>query len=146
MKLVLKQTVENLGEAGDVVTVKDGFGRNYLIPKGLALIANTGNLKMASERKKYATVRLSETLKNAKELAEKLNATSITISVNANEDGKIFGTVTNANVSEALLEKGIEVDRRKITIENVKTLGEHAATIALVSDVKATVKVWVVKA
>lgn len=146
MKLVLKQTVENLGEAGDVVTVKDGFGRNYLIPKGLALIANTGNLKMASERKKYATVRLSETLKNAKELAEKLNATSITISVNANEDGKIFGTVTNANVAEALLEKGIEVDRRKITIENVKTLGEHAATIALVSDVKATVKVWVVKA
>ncbi len=146
MKLVLKQTVENLGEAGDVITVKDGFGRNYLIPKGLALIANTGNLKMASERKKYATVRLSETLKNAKELAEKLNATSITISVNANEDGKIFGTVTNANVAEALLEKGIEVDRRKISIENVKTLGEHAATIALVSDVKATVKVWVVKA
>ncbi len=145
MKLVLKQTVENLGEAGDVVTVKDGFGRNYLIPKGLALIANTGNLKMASERKKYATVRLSETLKNAKELAEKLNTTSITISVNANEDGKIFGTVTNANVAEALLEKGIEVDRRKISIENVKTLGEHAATIALVSDVKATVKVWVVK-
>jgi large subunit ribosomal protein L9 len=146
MKLVLKQSVENLGEAGDVITVKDGFGRNYLIPKGLALIANTGNLKMASERKKYATVRLSETLKNAKELAEKLNATSITISVNANEDGKIFGTVTNANVAEALLEKGIEVDRRKISIENVKTLGEHAATIALVSDVKATVKVWVVKA
>jgi large subunit ribosomal protein L9 len=146
MKLVLKETVENLGEAGDVITVKDGFGRNYLIPKGLALIANTGNLKMASERKKYATVRLSETLKNAKELAEKLNATSVTISVNANEDGKIFGTVTNANVAEALLEKGIEVDRRKISIENVKTLGEHAATIALVSDVKATVKVWVVKA
>lgn len=146
MKLVLKETVDNLGEAGDVVTVKDGFGRNYLIPKGLALIANTGNLKMASERKKYATVRLSETLKNAKELADKLNATSITISVNANEDGKIFGTVTNANVAEALLEKGIEVDRRKISIENVKTLGEHAATIALVSDVKATVKVWVVKA
>lgn len=145
MKLVLKQTVENLGEIGDVVTVKDGFGRNYLIPKGLALIANTGNLKMASERKKYATVRLSETLKNAKELADKLNATSITISVNANEDGKIFGTVTNANVAEALLEKGIEVDRRKISIENVKALGEHAATIALVSDVKATVKVWVVK-
>ncbi len=146
MKLVLKQSVENLGEAGDVVTVRDGYGRNFLIPQGLGLVATTGNLKMASERKKYATVRLSESLKNAQELADKLSATSVTISVNANDDGKIFGTVTNANVADALLEKGIEIDRRKISIENVKSLGEHSATVSLMANVKATVKVWVVKA
>lgn len=146
MKLVLKQAVENLGEAGDVVTVRDGYGRNFLIPQGLGLVATPGNLKMASERKKYATVRLSESLKNAQELAERLNATSVTISVNANDDGKIFGTVTNANVTDALLEKGIEVDRKKVSIENVKSLGEHTATVSLMTNVKATVKVWVVKA
>jgi large subunit ribosomal protein L9 len=146
MKIVLTQPVEKLGDAGEIVTVKDGYGRNFLIPKGLALVANASNVKRAEERRKHSTVRLAENLKNAKEIAEKLNNTSITISVNANDDGKIFGTVTNANVAEALLEKGIEVDRRKISIEGVKTLGEHVANVTIMADVKATVKVWVVKA
>jgi large subunit ribosomal protein L9 len=146
MKIVLTQTVEKLGDPGDIVTVKDGYGRNFLIPKGMALVANAGNVKMSEERRKHSTVRLAESMKNAKAMAETLNNTSVTISVNANDDGKIFGTVTNANVAEALLEKGIEVDRRKISIEGVKTLGEHVANVTIMADVKATVKVWVVKA
>lgn len=146
MKVVLKQAVEKLGEAGEIVTVKDGYGRNYLIPKGMALVANAGNVKAAEERRKHSTLKVAENMKNAREVADKLTNTSVTISVNANDDGKIFGTVTNANVAEALLEKGIDVDRRKISIEGVKTLGEHSATVTLMADVKATVKVWVVKA
>jgi len=102
MKLVLKQDVENLGEAGEIVTVKDGYGRNYLIPQGLAVVASKGAMKAAEEELKQASKKREAKLAVAKELAEKLSAVSVTVSVTAGEDGKIFGTVTNQNIADAL--------------------------------------------
>lgn len=145
MKLVLIDEVENLGSAGDVVTVKDGFGRNFLIPQGKAIVATKGAVKSIEENNKQAFKKREALLKEAKSTADKLAATSVTISVNAGEDGKLFGTVTNVQVADALNEKGFEVDRRKVTIDDVKHLGEYVATVQVQGDIKADVKVWVVK-
>jgi large subunit ribosomal protein L9 len=145
MKLVLIDEVENLGSAGDVVTVKDGFGRNYLIPQGKAIVATKGAVKSVEENNKQAFKKREALLKQAKSTADKLASTSVTISVNAGDDGKLFGTVTNVQVADALNEKGFEVDRRKVTIEDVKHLGEYVATVQVQGDIKADVKVWVVK-
>jgi large subunit ribosomal protein L9 len=145
MKLVLIGEVENLGSAGDVVTVKDGYGRNFLIPQGKAIVATKGAVKSIEENNKQAFKKREALLKEAKSTAEKLAATSVTISVHAGEDGKLFGTVTNVQVAEALNEKGFEVDRRKVTIDDVKHLGEYVAHVQVQGDIKAEVKVWVVK-
>jgi len=145
MKLVLIGEVENLGSAGDVVTVKDGYGRNFLIPQGKAIVATKGAVKSIEENNKQAFKKREALLKEAKSTSEKLAATSVTISVNAGEDGKLFGTVTNVQVADALNEKGFEVDRRKVTIDDVKHLGEYVATVQVQGDIKAEVKVWVVK-
>lgn len=145
MKLVLIGEVENLGLAGDVVTVKDGYGRNFLIPQGKAIVATKGAVKSIEENNKQAFKKREALLKEAKSTSEKLAATSVTISVNAGEDGKLFGTVTNVQVADALNEKGFEVDRRKVTIDDVKHLGEYVATVQVQGDIKAEVKVWVVK-
>ena len=145
MKLVLIGEVENLGSAGDVVTVKDGYGRNFLIPQGKAIVATKGAVKSIEENNKQAFKKREALLKEAKSTADKLAASSVTISVNAGEDGKLFGTVTNVQVADALNEKGFEVDRRKVTIDDVKHLGEYVATVQVQGDIKAEVKVWVVK-
>ncbi|KPP96043.1 MAG: LSU ribosomal protein L9 RplI [Bacteroidetes bacterium HLUCCA01] len=145
MKLVLKQDVENLGEAGEIVTVKDGYGRNYLIPQGLAVVASKGAMKAAEEELKQASKKREAKLAVAKELAEKLSAVSVTVSVTAGEDGKIFGTVTNQNIADALTDKGFDIDRKKISIDDVKALGEYTASVHIQGEIKADVKVWVVK-
>lgn len=145
MKLVLKQDVENLGEAGEIVTVKDGYGRNYLIPQGMAVVASKGAMKAAEEELKQASKKREAKLAVAKELAEKLAAVSVTVSVTAGEDGKIFGTVTNQNIADALTDKGFDIDRKKISIDDVKALGEYTASVHIQGEIKADVKVWVVK-
>jgi large subunit ribosomal protein L9 len=146
MKLVLKKEVENVGEAGDIVTVKDGFGRNFLIPQGFAVVANKGAIKAAEEESRQATKKREASLEASKELANKLSNASVTVSVTAGEDGKIFGTVTTQQIVDSLQEKGFDIDRKKVTIEDVKALGEYVATVAIKGDIKAEVKVWVVKA
>ncbi|MCH8494414.1 MAG: 50S ribosomal protein L9 [Balneolales bacterium] len=146
MKLVLKQDVENLGEAGEIVTVKAGYGRNFLIPSGKAIMATPGSIKSAEEETRQASKKREGLLKAAQDLATKLSSVSVTISVTAGEDGKIFGTVTSQQVTDAINEKGFEVDRKKVTVEDVKSLGEYTATVQIQGDIKADVKVWVVKA
>jgi large subunit ribosomal protein L9 len=145
MKLVLKQDVENLGEAGQIVTVKDGYGRNYLIPQGVAVVASKGAIKAAEEESKQASKKREAKLNAAQELATKLSSVSITVSVTAGEDGKIFGTVTTQQVADALNDKGFEIDRKKVTLDDVKALGEYTAVVQIQGDIKAEVKVWVVK-
>jgi large subunit ribosomal protein L9 len=145
MKLVLIEEVENLGSAGEVVTVKDGYGRNFLIPKGKAVVATKGAIKSVEENNKQAFKKREASLSAAKSVAEKLAATSVTISVNAGEEGKLYGTVTNVQVADALNEKGFDIDRRKVTIDDVKHLGEYTAMVQIQGDIKAEVKVWVVK-
>lgn len=145
MKLVLIDEVEKLGSAGDVVVVKDGYGRNYLIPQGKAVVATKGAIKAVEENNRQASKKREASMKVSKDLADKLTATSVTVSVTAGEDGKIFGTVTTQQIADALKEKGFDVDRKKITIEDVKALGEYVATVQVQGEIKAEVKVWVVK-
>lgn len=146
MKLILKEDVEKLGTAGDMVEVKDGYGRNYLIPQGKAVMATPGAIKQFEHLKREAELRADLTVEKAKELAKTLEATSVTIGVTVGEDDKIHGTVTNIQVAEALEERDIVIDRRKISLDqDIKTLGEYTATVDLIGELKPQVKVWVVK-
>lgn len=146
MKLILKEDVEKLGSAGELVDVKDGFGRNFLIPNGKAVLATEGAVKQFEHLKREAALRAELSVEAAKELAEQLMAASVTIPATVGEDDKIHGTVTNIQVAEALEERGFIIDKRKISLDqDIKSLGEYTATVDLLGDLKPQVKVWVVK-
>lgn len=146
MKLILKEDIEKLGTAGEVVDVKPGYGRNYLIPQKKAVMATDSALREIESRKRQAALRAELTVEAAKELAEKIETLSVTIPVTTGEDEKIHGTVTTIQLAEALEEKDILVDRRKITLDQeIKSLGEYTATVDLLGDLKPQLKVWVVK-
>lgn len=146
MKLILKENVEKLGEAGELVDVKDGYGRNYLIPQGKATLATPGAIRQFEHLQRQAILRADLSVEAARELAQQLDATSVTIPVTVGEDDKIHGTVTNIQVAEALEERNIIIDRRKISLDqDIKTLGEYTATVDVMGDLKPKVKVWVVK-
>ena len=144
MQVILVQDVANLGYKNDIVKVKDGYGRNYLIPNKLAIIANESNVKQLNENLKQQAKKMAQQLADAQTLAEKLAATVINVAVKANEDGKIFGTVTTAQIADALAAQGFDIDRKIITIEPVKELGEAIATARLHREVKAEIKLNVV--
>lgn len=147
MKLILKEAVHNLGESGDIVDVKNGYGRNFLIPQGKAVFATPGAVEAAERAQKQLEERLALNEKQAQSIADKLDSINLTFSVKTNEEGKIFGTITTTQIAETLAEKGIELDRRKIEIDgDVKSLGEYKAVVSLTSDIKGHVKFWVVKA
>ncbi len=146
MEVILIQDVANLGYKNDIVKVRDGYGRNYLIPNRLAVIANDSNRKQLAENLKQQAHKLAKQLADAQALAEKLAATVITLPAKANEDGKIFGAITTAMVSEALKAQGFDVDKKIITVENVKELGEALAVAKLHREVKAQIKLNVVAA
>lgn len=146
MQLILKQDVEKLGTTGDLVNVKDGYGRNFLIPRGKAVMATKSAVKVWETQREQALQKQELDEAAARELAGKLAETSITVAVKAGEDGKIFGSVTNQQVADALLEKGFELDKRKIELdEDVKALGDYQATVTLTGKIKPKVKIWVVK-
>jgi len=146
MKVILKEDVDKLGSAGELVDVKPGYGRNYLIPQAKAVLATEGAIRHYENMKREAELRAELTVEAAKELAQQLEATSVTIPVTVGEDEKIHGTVTNIQVADALEERDILIDRRKITIDqDIKTLGEYTATVNLMGDLSPKVKVWVVK-
>ncbi len=146
MKVILKEDIDKLGSAGDLVAVKDGYGRNYLIPQKKAVLATKGAIAELELMKKRAAIQAELTVQEAKDLAKILEATSLTISVTTGEDDKIHGTVTNVQIAEALQERDIMVDRRDISIDSdVKVLGEYTATVNLLGELKPKVKFWVVK-
>ena len=144
MQVILVQDVANLGYKNDIVKVKDGYGRNYLIPNKLAIIANDSNVKQLNENLKQQAKKLAQQLADAQATAQKLAATVINVAVKANEDGKIFGTVTTAQIADALAAQGFDIDRKIISIEPVKELGEAVATARLHREVKAEIKLNVV--
>jgi large subunit ribosomal protein L9 len=147
MKVILTQDVEKLGESGELVTVKDGYGRNFLIPQGKAVLATKGTIAELELMQKRAAKKAELNVKEAKELAQKIESNPVTIAVTTGEDDKIHGTVTNVQIAEALEDRGIQVDRRTITIDtDVKVLGEYTATVHLVGELKPQLKFWVVKA
>ncbi len=144
MEIILIQDVANLGYKNDIVKVRDGYGRNYLLPNKLAIIANESNRKQLAENLKQQAHKLAKLLADAQALAEKLANTVITVPVKANEDGKIFGTVTTQQIADALKAQEIDVDKKVITVEPIKELGEYEAAARLHREVKATIKINVV--
>lgn len=145
MEIILIQDVANLGYKNDIVKVKDGYGRNYLIPNKYAIIANESNKKQLAENMKQQAKKMAQLLDQAQVTAAKLAQTTITVTAKANEDGKIFGTITTAQVAEALKTAGFDIDKKIITIdEAVKELGEHVAVARLHREVKAEIKLNVV--
>lgn len=146
MKIILRQDHENLGQAGDIVNVKPGFARNYLLPKKMAYPALPNYVRMLEEEKRQKQQRLRKEKKQAEELATQLNSVSLTIPASVGEEDKMFGSVTTQDIATALKEQGYEIDRRKIVMEEpIKALGIYSVPIKLYPEVEANVKVWVVK-
>lgn len=145
LQLILNEEVPNLGGPGDVVKVRAGYARNYLLPRKLAVEANPKNLRAFEHQKGLAMLK-REALKNkARGLKERLDALSVTVSARAGEEGKLFGSVTNIDVERALRERGIEIDRRKILlVEPIKQLGDYTIPVRLEAEVEAGLKLSVV--
>jgi large subunit ribosomal protein L9 len=146
MKIILKKDIESLGKAGEIVEVRPGYARNYLIPSGHAIQASGANLKAYEEELKLIKLREQRGKKTAEELADELSKVSITAVVQVGEEDKIFGSVTSQNIADLLKEQGFEVDRKKILLEEpLKALGVFDVPIKLHSEVEAKIKVWVVR-
>ncbi len=147
MKLLLKEDVEGLGDCGDEVTVKDGYGRNFLIPNGKAILATPRNVKQFNHQKSIVQARLKKVVAAAQGRAGEISQVTCVITKKAGEQGKLFGSVTTQEIVEALRSKGVEIDRRKIQMkEAIKSLGEFQIPIKLHQDVTAEIKVIVVAA
>jgi len=145
MKVILKQDIDTLGSAGEVIRVKNGYGRNYLIPRGMAVQATPRNIKEAEENLRQQSHKLERVKNDATALAERLEALDIVIPAKVGEENRIFGSVTTQQVAEVLKSKGLDIDRRKIELdEEIRSLGVYPATIKLHADVVASVKVQVV--
>ncbi len=147
MKIILKKEHEILGDEGQIVNVKNGYARNFLIPKGYATIANDSNLKSFDEVKKQRAKKVQKLIDEANKIASDLSSHSITIAVKTGEDDRIFGSVTSQMIYDKLKEKGFEdIDRKKIILkEQIKSLGEHELEIKLQQSVVAKIKINVVK-
>lgn len=146
MEVILTQDVENLGSNGKLVSVKDGFARNYLIPQGLAIRATTREKKILEHQYRLAADKQRRALREANDLKTRIEHLELNIPVSAGEDGKIFGSVTNAMIAERLGKEGIEIDRRKIEIdEPIHALGMYTVTARVAPEVTAALRVWVVK-
>mgnify|MGYP000038286667 CR=1 FL=1 len=145
MEVILKQDVQGLGYKNDIVKVKPGYGRNYLIPQGLAVIASPSNKKMIEENIRQAAHKAAKIKQDAENLAAKIGDLTIEIKTKAGETGKIFGSVTPLQVSEALKAHGFDIDRRKISFrEQPKQVGMYTALLDLHKEVKHEIKVNVV--
>ena len=146
MKVILTKDQENLGNAGEIVKVKDGYARNYLIPRSIALEASKVNMRAYEESKKRQQAKKSREVAGAEELAAEMSKVSITARVQVGEDEKVFGAVTSLEISALLEEKGFTVDKRDILLdEPIKALGIYNISIKVHQEVKAEIKLWVVK-
>ena len=145
MRLILTQEVFNLGSIGDIVSVKDGYARNFLLPRGLATTANESNKKALEHHQRVLLKKREAALGSARELASMIEKTSVTVAKQVGEDEKIFGSVTTAELEELLKAEGIKVSKKDITLtEDVKKVGVYAASVKLHQEVSAKFKVWVV--
>ena len=146
MLVILQKNVPNLGNVGDVVKVKDGYGRNYLVPRGLAVIADQSNRRRMAHQQREADAQRAKTKAEAETLATQIAETPITIKAQVGEEGKLFGSVTNRDIVEKLAEAGVELDRRALTMgEAIKSTGAFDFQIKLGMDIQATLKVYVVE-
>jgi len=146
MEIILVQPVKGLGVEGDVVAVADGYARNYLVPQGIAISATKSNLKKVDEIKKKKEAKERKEKEVSEKLSEKLAQVSLTIPVKVGEDDRLFGSVTSQDICKALEKEGIEIDKRKIMLdEPIRELGVFPVNVKVHPEVTAVVKVWVVK-
>jgi large subunit ribosomal protein L9 len=146
MEVILQQDVDKVGGMGDVVRVKPGFARNYLLPRGLAVVADPKNLAMVEHRKREVASKRLKVRKAAQDVAQRLAGTSLVLRARAGEEDRLFGSVTNQDIHKALVEQGLEIDRKKIQLETpIKALGEYTVQVNLGTDVRTEIKVTVVR-
>jgi large subunit ribosomal protein L9 len=146
MEIILRQAVESLGKPGDVVKVKNGYARNYLLPHNLAYEATPGNLKRIEQEKNRLEAAEGQRRGSAQEIATKLEQVSLTFSARVGEEGKLFGSVTAGDIVQQLEQQGYHVEKRQIDLhEPIKSLGVYRVPIRLHADVKPEIRVWVIK-
>ncbi len=146
MKIILTEDTPNLGTAGSLITVKDGFARNYLIPRGKAVGATVQNINQLEHYKRVVEEKMNKARRDSEKLANRIEMISCTISKPAGEEDKLFGSVTSSDIYNSLKAEGIDIDKKKIVIdEPIKKLGIYSVPIKLHKDVTATLKVWVVQ-
>lgn len=145
MEVILKEDIANLGTIGEVVRVRDGYARNYLLPRGLVLLANKKNLRTFEHQKKVVADQKEKIMKKAQAVGDELAGVSLVIAMRAGEEGRLFGSVTNMQIEKALKAKGITVERRKIHLnEPIKVIGEYEVPVRMTSDITVPLKVSVV--
>jgi large subunit ribosomal protein L9 len=146
MKVILTQDITGLGSIGDLITVKDGFGRNYLVPQGKALQATSQNMKKLEHQKRQIREKIDKAKREAERLAARIESVSCTVAKAVGEEDKLFGSVTGMDIEASLKLEGVEIDRKKINLlEPIKSLGIYNIPIKLHPEVTATLKLWVVK-
>jgi len=146
MKVILTQDIAGLGSIGDLITVKDGFGRNYLVPQGKALQATSQNMKTLEHQKRQIREKIDKAKREAERLAARIESVSCTVAKAVGEEDKLFGSVTGMDIESSLKLEGVEIDRKKINLlEPIKSLGIYNIPIKLHPEVTAVLKLWVVK-
>ena len=146
MKVILKKDYEGLGDCGTIVDVKGGYARNYLIPQGIGVLANKKNMKIFKEEQKREEFKKNKEKRIAEELTKKLDNISLTATVKVGEEDKVFGSVTSQDIAKLLQDKGYDIDKRKIELEEpIKALGVYTIVVKLHSDIEAKIRLWVVK-
>jgi large subunit ribosomal protein L9 len=148
LKVILRQDVPELGQSGDIVTVKPGYARNFLLPRGMAFEATGANIKQLEDEKRRGEAKSKQQYLEARRRASQLENVSLTFHANAGDEGKLFGSITSADIAERLKEQNLdfEVDKRDIELEEpIKSLGVYNVAVRLHTEVKPEVKVWVIK-
>ncbi|ODA44026.1 LSU ribosomal protein L9p [Thermodesulfovibrio sp. N1] len=145
MKVILKEDIPNLGKAGQIVHVKDGYARNFLFPKGLALLADEKNMKLLEYQKKKIEEEAKKKRQDAQSIAERLSQVNLKISAKAGEDQKLFGSITSKDIAVALEKEGFAIDKKQITVlEPIKRIGEYEVEVRFHENITAKVKVTII--
>jgi large subunit ribosomal protein L9 len=146
MKVILKDDVKNVGNMGDIVKVADGFARNYLVPRGLAVEASSKNIKSIEHEKRIIQEKAKKIKHSAQDLSDKIAKVTLVVKANAGEEGKLFGSVTTMDIAEALKNEGFDIDKKKISLdEPIKRLGEHTVNVKIHPEITTNVTVQVVQ-
>jgi len=146
MKVILKKQMENLGDAGDIVKVADGYARNYLIPRGLAIKATPKNIKLVSQIKEAEEKRRAAELKEAEMIGKQIEKTSLTFERQADENGHLYGSVSRTDIVNALKEQGLEIEKQNVKIEeHIKAIGDYEITVALKQNINVGLKIKVIQ-
>jgi large subunit ribosomal protein L9 len=146
MKVILKEDIKNIGKTGQIVDVADGYARNYLVPKGLAIEANIKNIKSIEHEKRVLQEKAKRLKDSALDVASRISAMTLSIKAKAGEDGKLFGSVTTMDIAEALRREGIDIDKKKIVLEEpIKRLGSYSVTVKLYPEASAQLSIEVIQ-